>query len=228
MAIRILFRFVLGLLPMLMVLTTVSGCAAFAEADARAEATPAEKTTPAEKAKPVVESTPTAETSSRPESNARAEGNSQYRLASGDVIRINVFGEKDLSFDELRLTDAGTFSYPFIGEVQAKDKTAVEIEQMIIDKLKSDYLIDPRVSVSVLKYREFFISGEVKSSGGFPYQPGLTVRRAAALAGGLTERASENRITIIRDSDPRRTPERATLDTMVSPGDIITIDQGFF
>ena len=158
----------------------------------------------------------------------RAEGNSQYRLASGDVIRINVFGEKDLSFEEIRLTDAGTFSYPFIGEVQAKDKTAVEIEQIIIDKLKHDFLVDPRVSVSVLKYREFFISGEVKTAGGFPFQPGLTVRRAVALAGGLTERASDRRITIIRDSDPQRIPERATLDTLVRPGDTITIEQGFF
>lgn len=157
-----------------------------------------------------------------------AEGSSQYGLASGDVIRINVFGEKDLSFDELRLTDAGTFSYPFIGEVQAKGKTAAEIEQMIVDKLKGDYLVDPRISVSVLKYREFFISGEVKEPGGYPFQPGLTLRRAVALAGGFTERASANRITIIRDQDSRRTPEAASLDTMVMPGDTITIDQGFF
>ncbi|AYC31450.1 polysaccharide export protein [Pseudomonas cavernae] len=158
----------------------------------------------------------------------QAEGNSQYKLASGDVIRINVFGEQDLSFEELRLTDAGTFSYPFIGEVQAKGKTAAEIEQMIIDKLKGDYLVDPRVSVSVLQYREFFISGEVKEPGGYPFQPGLTLRRAVALAGGLTERASEGRITIIRDHDASRTPEAASLDTQVMPGDTITIDQGFF
>lgn len=158
----------------------------------------------------------------------QAEGNSQYKLASGDVIRINVFGEKDLSFEELRLTDAGTFSYPFIGEVQAKGKTAAEIEQMIIAKLKGDYLVDPRVSVSVLKYREFFISGEVKTPGGYAFQPGLTLRRAVALAGGMTERASDKRITIIRDHDASRTPEPATLDTPVMPGDTITIDQGFF
>ncbi|NBA96530.1 polysaccharide biosynthesis/export family protein [Pseudomonas sp. R5(2019)] len=158
----------------------------------------------------------------------QAEGNSKYKLASGDVIRINVFGEQDLSFEALRLTDAGTFSYPFIGEVQAKGKTAAEIEQMIIDKLKGDYLVDPRVSVSVLQYREFFISGEVQKPGGFPFQPGLTLRRAVALAGGLTERASEGQITIIRDHDDSRTPEAATLDTQVMPGDTITIDQGFF
>jgi len=161
-------------------------------------------------------------------SGAYADGNSTYKLASGDVISINVFGETDLSFEELRLTDAGTFSYPFIGEVQGKGKTAAEIEHLLIEKLKGDYLVDPRVSVSVLKYREFFISGEVKTPGGYAFQPGLTLRRAVALAGGLTERASEQRITIIRDQDPKRKPEHATLDTQVLPGDTITIEQGFF
>ena len=159
---------------------------------------------------------------------ARADADAQYRLASGDVIRINVFGEKELSIDELRLTDAGTFSYPFIGEVTANGLTARELEKLLTSRLKGDYLVDPRVTVSILKYREFFISGEVKSPGGYPYQPGLTLRRAVALAGGLTERASENKITIIRDKDPARKPQKATLDTTLEPGDTITIDQGFF
>ncbi|HHX35555.1 MAG TPA: polysaccharide export protein [Gammaproteobacteria bacterium] len=156
------------------------------------------------------------------------EGNSTYKLASGDVIRIHVFGEPDLSFDELRLTDAGTFSYPFIGEVRARGKTAAEIERVLIEKLQGDYLVDPRISISVLEYREFFISGEVKQPGGYKFQPGLTLRRAIALAGGLTERASTNRITLIRDDDISRQPTRATLDTPVMPGDSINIDQGFF
>ncbi|MCY1379992.1 hypothetical protein D9M69_677670 [compost metagenome] len=68
----------------------------------------------------------------------------------------------------------------------------------------------------------------MKIPGGYPFQPGLTLRRAVALAGGLTERASDKRITIIRDSDASRTPVSATLDTLVMPGDTITIDQGFF
>lgn len=159
---------------------------------------------------------------------AHAEGSSTYQLASGDVIRINVFGEPDLSFEEIRLTDAGTFSYPFIGELKVRGKTAAEIEQLLVGNLKGEYLINPRVSVSVLQYREFFISGEVKEPGGYPFQPGLTLRRAVALAGGLTERASTKRITILRDSDPSRTPHDGTLDSKIMPGDTITIDQGFF
>ncbi|WP_455231625.1 polysaccharide biosynthesis/export family protein [Geopseudomonas aromaticivorans] len=163
-----------------------------------------------------------------PHSSVLAESDSTYKLASGDVVSISVFGEPDLSFEEVRLNDAGIFSYPFIGEVRAQGKTAAEIERILTERLEGDYLVDPRVSVSILKYREFFISGEVKTPGGYPFQPGLTLRRAVALAGGLTERASESRITIIRDQDPKRRPEPATLDTMVMPGDTITIDQGFF
>ena len=159
---------------------------------------------------------------------AMADGNSQYRLASGDVIRINVFGEKDLSFEEIILSDAGTLSYPFIGEVQARGKTAAEIEAILTANLKGDFLVDPRVSVRVLKYRQFYISGEVKEPGGYPYQPGLTLRSAAALAGGLTERASNSRLWIIREGDTSKTPMRATLDTPINPGDTITIDMGFF
>lgn len=161
-------------------------------------------------------------------SPVQAQADAQYRLAAGDVIRITVFGEAELSIEEIRLTDAGTFSYPFVGEVRANGRTARELEKLLTDALQGDYLVDPRVTVGILTYREFFISGEVKSPGGYPYQPGLTLRRAVALAGGLTERASENRITIIRDKDPNRKAEKATLDTELQPGDTITIDQGFF
>lgn len=160
---------------------------------------------------------------------AGAQANPQYRLSSGDVIKISVFGEPDLSFEEIRLNDAGNFSYPFLGTVDAKDKTAADIERIITERLKADgYLVDPRVSVAVTTYREFYISGEVKSPGGYPYQPGLTLDRAIALAGGLTERASTKRITISRGNGESRAEEKATLDTLVKPGDTITIDQGFF
>lgn len=161
-------------------------------------------------------------------STAGAAGDSQYRLASGDVIRISVFGEEDLSFEQIRLNDAGTFSYPFLGEVRANGRTAAEIERIIIQGLKGDYLIDPKVSVSILEYRDFFVNGEVKEPGGYPFKPGLTLRKAVALAGGLTERASEGKISIIREQNGEKRTLKATMDTPIQPGDIITIDQSFF
>ena len=153
---------------------------------------------------------------------------SQYTLGSGDVISIHVFGEEDLTFDTIRLNDAGTFSYPFLGEVRANGRKATERERLLVRGLKGDYLIDPKVSVRIIEYRDFFVNGEVKKPGGYPFKPGLTLRKAVAVAGGLTERASESRITVIREEDGEKEKLRASMDTPVMPGDIITIDQSFF
>ena len=153
---------------------------------------------------------------------------SQYRLAPGDIIKITVFGEPDLSIEEVRLNDAGAFSYPFLGEIVALQLTPAELEARVIDGLEGDFLINPKVTVSVLSYREFFINGEVRNAGAFPWQPGLTLRQAVAMAGGLTERASQRRMNVVRGGDTSQTPERINMDAPIQPGDIITIDQGFF
>lgn len=157
-----------------------------------------------------------------------AQANSQYPLGAGDVIRISVHGEPDLSFEQVHLTDAGTFTFPFIGEVEARGKTTGQVQRILAERLQDGYLLNPRVSVSIAQYRPFYISGEVKQPGGYPYQPGLTLDRAIALAGGLTERASTNRMSIVRGDDDSRKAEKANLGTLVRPGDTITINQGFF
>ena len=157
-----------------------------------------------------------------------AADDNHYSLGSGDVISINVFGEGDLSLDKVRLNDAGKFSYPFLGEIDAAGKTASQLEQQLVSGLKDGYLVAPRVSVRILEYRDFFVNGEVKSPGGYPFKPGLTLRKAIALAGGFTERASKSKLSIIRDADADRTPQQASLETRIMPGDLITIEQSFF
>lgn len=159
---------------------------------------------------------------------AEEESLSKYRLSTGDVISITVFGEDDMNKDRIRLTDAGTVSYPILGEIQVRGKTAGELEKFITDGLRGRYLVNPRVSVSIIEYRPFFINGQVANSGSFPYQPGLTVRKAATIAGGFKERASMSKITIVRDGDPTNTPVKVDLNAPVHPGDIITVDESFF
>lgn len=159
---------------------------------------------------------------------AAADVGTEYKLASGDVISVTVFDEQQLTFPSITLSDAGTFSYPFLGDVQGKGKTASEIEKQLKTRLAEGYLKDPKVTVSVLQYREFYISGEVTKPGGYPFQPGLTVRRAIALAGGLTERASEKKITIIHDQAPTKALKDINLDTPLLPGDAVSVPEGFF
>lgn len=153
---------------------------------------------------------------------------SGYLLGAGDLITIRVFGEEDLSIEEIRLTDTGAFSYPFLGEIRVKGLASSQVEALITRGLKGDYLIDPKVTVSILEYRPFYVNGEVKKPGGYPFEPGLTIRKAIALAGGFTERASRSKFYLIRDTDPDRTPIRVTLESGVFPGDIITVNESFF
>lgn len=152
---------------------------------------------------------------------------SEYKLGSGDKLSIVVFDEDDLSI-EVILSDAGTISYPFLGELAIKGKTLSELENMIISGLKGPYLIDPKVNVKVVEYRQFYIHGEVTKSGGYPYQPGLTLRKAITLAGGLTERASKSKIYLRRDGDNDPAPRLIGMDDFVLPGDTITVEQSFF
>ena len=151
-----------------------------------------------------------------------------YTLSSGDSIRIYVYGEPDLTFERLLIGQNGRISYPFLGELKVTDKTSAQLQQHIIDGLRPDYLIDPRISVSIVKYRPFFVNGEVKSPGGVDFQPGLTLRKAISLAGGFTERANKKQVLVIADKDPQLTEKKVSLDYRVQPGDIFTVQDTFF
>jgi polysaccharide export outer membrane protein len=157
-----------------------------------------------------------------------ADSGAQYKLASGDVLRITVFGEPDLSFPKIRLNDAGTFSYPFLGEISAKGLTPSQVEKIIVNGLKQGYLVDPKVSLSLIAYRSFYINGEVQKPGSYPFEPGLTLEKAIALGGGLTERASIKRVTIVRGDGSPTLTDTVTRNTAIAPGDTISIEQGFF
>lgn len=156
-----------------------------------------------------------------------ADNTDAYRLGVGDKLGISVLGEEDLTLEVL-VNDQGAINYPFLGELKVAGQTVAALREQIVQGMKPAYLLDPRVTVQVLEYRQFFVNGEVKSPGGFPWQPGMTVRKAAALAGGFTPRASRSRLFVIRDADPGRIPEQIEVDAPVYPGDIITIDQSFF
>ena len=150
-----------------------------------------------------------------------------YRLGPGDSLHITVFGENDLSRD-VKLGADGRINYAFIGQIELAGQTIAEVEKTITARLLGDYLINPRVSVTMADYRPFFIKGEVNSPGSFAFQPGLTVSKAISLAGGLTERASDRKIYLIRDGQGEASRAKVGLDELISPGDTIDIEQSFF
>lgn len=155
-------------------------------------------------------------------------GLSVYKLSAGDVISIRVLGEDDLNREKIRLTDAGTVSYPALGEIRVLNMTIGDLEKIITDGLRGRFLVNPKVSVQIDEYRPFYINGMVEKPGGYPFQPGLTVRKAASLAGGFKERASVNKVFIIRESDPSQRSQASHLNSPVYPGDIVTVEESFF
>ncbi len=164
----------------------------------------------------------------KPQVTSASQAYSSYQLGAGDIINIYVFGEDDLSKEKIKLTDAGTLSYPVLGELRVLGLTVGDLERMITDGLRGRYLVNPRVSVQVAEYRPFYINGMVEKPGGYPYQPGLTVRKAGSIAGGFRERASSSKMYVIRENDPTNKAEKVTMNTLINPGDIITVEESFF
>ncbi|MBT1064566.1 polysaccharide export protein [Bowmanella sp. Y26] len=155
-----------------------------------------------------------------------AQSGENYRLGPGDSIEIKVYGEEELDLNT-QLTDSGIINYPFLGALRLSGLTLKEVEVLIHDGLKGDYLINPNVYVGIVAYRPFYIHGEVKKPGAYPYQPGMTVNQAVALAGGLTERASKEGVNLSREGNKSQ-QETGTLNSRVFAGDTITIQQRFF
>jgi len=150
-----------------------------------------------------------------------------YRLDAGDEVRIVVYDEPDLTV-QITISDDGEINFPLIGLVPVAGKTAPQIQALIHDGLAGDYLLNPSVQVDIVTYRSFFIHGEVQKPGAYPYQPGLNVDQAIAMAGGLTARASVSKIYLKKSQTQEQDSDKVKLTYSVSPGDIITIKQSFF
>jgi protein involved in polysaccharide export with SLBB domain len=153
--------------------------------------------------------------------------NEQYKVGSGDLLKITIFNQEELSGEYL-INGAGQIALPLIGDINAKDITVKQVEQGIANKLKPDYLLNPRVNVQVLNYRPFYILGEVKEPQSYPYVDGMTYLNAVAIAGGFTYRAKEDHVMVVRMKDPKKTQIRLNMDERVMPGDVIHIEERFF
>lgn len=152
---------------------------------------------------------------------------SGYLLNTGDHISITVYDEADLSVKE-NIDRSGMISFPFLGNIKVSGKTTKQVETLIEKGLLGDYLIKPQVSVSILRYRPFFIHGEVVKPGGYPYQDDLRLDKAIALAGGLDSRASKSNWLITRVVDGKTITIDANISSIILPDDIIKIEQSFF
>jgi polysaccharide export outer membrane protein len=152
----------------------------------------------------------------------------EYHLGPGDQVRIITFGEEQLT-GEFRVNASGDIALPLVGNVHAGGLTPVQLEGATKDLLvRSKLYKSPSVSVEVINYRPIFILGEVTRPGQYPYQPGMTVVTAVAVAGGFTYRAVDDVFSIVRSINDKASEGRAERQTLVQPGDVITVYERHF
>ena len=151
----------------------------------------------------------------------------RYPLASGDRLRVIVFGQDQLS-NSYAVDGSGRISMPLIGSVPVAGRDPAAVEREIALRLRKGYLRDPRVSVEVEAFRPFFVLGEVQSAGQFPYVEGMTARTAVAIAGGFSARGYQDAADLTRVIDGEPVTGRVPLDTLLRPGDTVTVRERIF
>jgi polysaccharide biosynthesis/export protein len=155
-----------------------------------------------------------------------AEG-AAYHLGAGDRVHLTVFNEPQLSGD-FSVMPEGTLSLPLIGNVPALGKTTTELSATIETEFANGYLRNPRVSMEVITYRPYFILGEVKAPGQYPYVSGSTVVNAIAVAQGYTPRAQKDFVLIRGYGEDKEKKYRLTPDLRLRPGDTVRLLERYF
>ena len=150
-----------------------------------------------------------------------------YVLGTGDKLHINIFGQHDLDGNYL-VDGSGNIQFPLIGQVKAAGKTVPQLQRTLTAALSKGFLVNPSVSIEVTSNRPFYILGEVKAPGQYPYVMGMSVITAVALAGGYTFRADESDVYVRRAGSDKEVEMPASEKTKVEPGDIIRVPERFF
>ena len=147
-------------------------------------------------------------------------------LASGDKIHLTVFGEDNISGD-YEVDTEGFISVPLAGQVKAAGLKKVELASLVADHL-TGLLRAPRVTVTIVSFRPFYILGEVEKPGEYTFRSGLNVASAMAIAGGATYRASRDTVLIQRGGagDFKEYPMSPAVK--VYPGDLLKVPERFF
>jgi polysaccharide export outer membrane protein len=117
-------------------------------------------------------------------------------VEAGDVLRVTVAGAPDISREDARVDADGRIMLPGVGGIAVAGSDLDTIRETIAERLVAqDLLRQPTVMVEIAKYRSFYVGGAVAKPGAVDFEPGLTVRHALILAGGLDGKGAEKMTT---------------------------------
>lgn len=161
-------------------------------------------------------------------------------LGPGDLLTIEVVGEKDLPKDYQVFSD-GTIEFPYIEKLPVAGKEPQQVVEDIKARLKEQkILVDPKITLVVKAYASKAVSviGQVQKPGSIPWSEGLTLLKAISTVGGLTQLANSNQVVLIRQTKDGKSLrvlvsvdgilENQQADIPLQAGDTIKVEQRAF
>lgn len=149
-----------------------------------------------------------------------------YRLHSGDVLSINVFGYPELSFptpgnsDGITIRPDGKIAYPFLGEVTVAGLSPEELVKVLSERLRGLYK-EPNITVNIIRFgtERVYVLGEVNQPGSYELDKSRNLLDAIGAARGWTKDAAKTKVFLIH-KDQKVPAERINLMEMLKNGDV--------
>lgn len=151
---------------------------------------------------------------------AKVTGAAEYRLVSGDIISISVWGHEELEVKELAIRPDGQISVPLVGEIMAAGLSSSQVTNSIVLGL-SEYIKNPKATVNILKFAttRIYVLGEVVKPGMYEIEKQHNLLDAISIAGGCTKDAAKKKVCIIRSGQTSHSITANLLD-LLKKGDM--------
>jgi polysaccharide export outer membrane protein len=124
---------------------------------------------------------------------------------------------------------------PFTGKMTPEEAEArkeriikLNLNEVLADNPKQNIPIHHGDSIFVSRMPYFFVTGQVNRPDMYRLEKGMNILKAISRGGGFTPKAAERRVKIIREKDGKKIEIKATMDTLVMPGDTIVVPESFF
>ncbi len=158
-----------------------------------------------------------------------------YRIGPFDKLTFSVYGIKELE-GEVQADASGRISVPLIGVVEASGRTPAELEQLIADGLRRNFVRNPQVTVNLKDTvsQVITVDGQVKEPGLYPVLGDMTLMRAVATAKGASENARLDDVVVFRTVEGKRYAALYNLkairrgvydDPALFPNDIVVVGE---
>lgn len=170
--------------------------------------------------------------------SASASASSEYRLGAGDVVRVLVYQNPDLTL-ETRVAETGLISYPLLGNIRVGGLSPTQAEQLISDGLKNgNYVKSPQVTVLLLQVKgnQASVLGQVNRPGRYPIEVAdMRMTDLLANAGGVATTGAD---TVVLTGTRGGKPYRVEIDlpgvfgvngrdsdVVIQNGDVLWVDR---